>query len=126
MSQPCRPLMDVLAEIDDPRAASGRRHSLVALLALVCVATLCGYRSYSAMAEWGRNYGATLMAALGFTHPTPPCVATLHRVLRRLDHQQVSGVLGVWAEEALAATPASAPMPEAFALDGKRLRGSHK
>lgn len=124
MSQPCRPLMDVLAEIDDPRAASGRRHSLVALLALVCVATLCGYRSYSAMAEWGRNYGATLMAALGFTHPIPPCAATLHRVLRRLDRQQVEGVLGAWAEEALAATPASAP--EAFAIDGKRLRGSHK
>ncbi len=124
MSQPCRPLMDVLAEIDDPRAASGKRHSLAALLALVCVATLCGYRSYSAMAEWGRNYGVGLMAALGFTHPTPPCAATLHRVLRRLDRRQVEAALGAWAEEVLAATPA--PAPEAFAIDGKRLRGSHK
>jgi hypothetical protein len=42
MGQPCRPLKDVVAEIADPRQARGKRHSLVALLALVCVATLCG------------------------------------------------------------------------------------
>ncbi len=55
MDQPCRPLKDVVAEIVDPRAARGKRHRLEAILALVCVATLCGYRSYGALAEWGRN-----------------------------------------------------------------------
>src|SRR5947209_2500995 len=108
MSQRCRPLKDVVAEIADPRAARGKRHSLGAILALVFVATLCGYRSYSAMAEWGRNYGAGLLAALGFTYPTPPCAATLHRVLRRLDQQAVEAALGGWAVEVLAATPGSA------------------
>lgn len=104
MDQPSRPLKDVLAEIDDPRAAGGKQHSLGALLALVCMATLCGYRSYGAMAEWGRHYGRAVREALGFTHPRPPSAATLHRVLRRLDRRQV----------------------EAVAHDGKRLRGSHK
>ncbi len=122
MSQRCRPLKDVVAEITDPRAARGKRHSLGAILALVLVATLCGYRSYSAMAEWGRNYGAGVMAALGFTHPTPPCAATLHRVLRRLDRQAVEAALGGWAEEVLAATGRRAGV----ALDGKTLRGSRK
>ena len=126
MGQPCRPLKDVLAAISDPRQARGRRHSLVALLALVCVATLCGYRSYSAMAEWGRNYGREVLRALGFSHPTPPCAATLHRVLRRLDPQAVEAALGRWAEEVLAALPPVPPQQEALALDGKTLRGSRK
>ena len=124
MSQPCRPLKDVLAEISDPRQASGKRHSLVALLGLVCAATLCGYRSYGAMAEWGRHYGHRLMAALGFTHPTPPCAATLHRVLGRLDRQEVEARLGAWAEEALAAAPPAPAQEEGLGLDGKTLRGS--
>lgn len=126
MGQPCRPLKDVLAEIADPRQARGKRHSLVALLALVCVATLCGYRSYSAMAEWGRNYGRDVMRALGFTHPTAPCAATLHRVLRRLDRQAVEATLGRWADEVLAAVPPAPQEAEGLAFDGKTLRGSRK
>jgi len=55
ISRPPRPLLEIVAEIDDPRAARGRRHPLGAILGLVCVATLCGYRTYSAMAEWGHN-----------------------------------------------------------------------
>lgn len=85
ISQPTRPLIEVLAEIEDPRQARGKRHPLVAILALVCVATLCGYRSYGAMAEWGRHYGTEMLAALGFTRPTPPSAAPLCRVLRGLE-----------------------------------------
>ncbi len=55
MSQSTRPLREVLAELEDARQARGKRHPLVAILALVCVATLCGYRSYGAMAAWGHH-----------------------------------------------------------------------
>ena len=80
----CRPLIAVLAEIPDHRQRRGKRHPLGAILALVCVATLCGYRSYSAMAQWARIYPPAFVHALGFTHPTPPCAATLCTVLRHL------------------------------------------
>jgi predicted transposase YbfD/YdcC len=124
ISQPTRPLIEVLAEIEDPRQARGVRHPLVAILALVCVATLCGYRSYGAMAEWGRHYGRDVLAALGFTRPTPPSAATLCRVLRGLDGTAFDAALGRWAEGVLATLPAEDPA--AVALDGKTLRGSRK
>lgn len=120
-----RPLIEVLAEIPDYRCKRGKRHPLSAIFALACSAMLCGYRSYSAMAEWGRNYGTELAQALGFTHQ-PPCAATLHTVLRRVDRDIVEAKLGAWAEALLANTPGSAPAGEAIALDGKTLRGSRK
>ena len=49
------PLVDVLAEIPDPRKARGKRHPLPALLALTCVALLCGYQSLLAVSEWAHN-----------------------------------------------------------------------
>ncbi len=84
------------------------------------------------MAEGGRNEGATLMAALGFTQPRSPCAATLHRVLRRLDQAQVEAALGAWAEEVLASVPGPGTegtgraKREGVSSDGKTLRGSHK
>ena len=58
---------------------------------------LCGYRSYGAIAEWGRNYGTEMLRALGFTHDTSPCAATLNPVLRGLDTEAVERVLATWA-----------------------------
>ena len=66
-----RPLIEVPGEIPDFRHNRGKRHPLTAMLALACSAMLCGYRSYKAIADWGRNYGAHLMRALGFTHQPP-------------------------------------------------------
>jgi predicted transposase YbfD/YdcC len=77
------------------------------------------------MAEWGRNYGARLTHALGFTRQ-PPCAATLHAVLKGVDRQELEANLGTWAEGLLATTPASHDAAEGIAVDGKTLRGSQK
>jgi predicted transposase YbfD/YdcC len=126
MEPQCRPLRATLHEIPDPRHARGRRHPLPAILALMCVAMLCGYRSYSAIAEWGRYYGQKLARVLGFTHDQTPCAATLHHVLRQLDRSLVEAALGAWAASVLTALPPAAGEPEALAIDGKTLRGSRK
>jgi predicted transposase YbfD/YdcC len=124
VAQP-RPLIEVLAEMPDFRSKQGQRHPLAAILALVCSALLCGYRSYTAMAEWGRNYGARLTHALGFTRQ-PPCAAPLHAVLKGVDREALEAHLGTWAEGLLAATPAPQDAAEGIAVDGKTLRGSQK
>jgi predicted transposase YbfD/YdcC len=121
-----RPLVASLHEIPDPRYPRGRRHPLGAILALTCVAMLCGYRSYSAIAEWGRGYGHQLVHALGFTHAKTPCAATLYHVLRQLDRSLVEATLGAWAASVLTALPPAPGELEALAIDGKTLRGSRK
>jgi predicted transposase YbfD/YdcC len=125
IAQP-RPLIEVLAEIPDVRSRRGKRHPLSAILAMACCAMLCGYRSYSAIAEWGRNYGTSIVHALGFTHRTP-CAATLHTVFRHVDRDDLEERLGTWAESVVVSTPAASAAGEvAVALDGKTLRGSQK
>src|SRR2546428_2666684 len=124
MSEVCRPLIEVLAEIEDPRHARGRRHPFVAILALAVVATLCGAKGYVAIAEWGRNYGGALALALGFTRPKTPCASTFYLALRDLDRPTFERVLGQWAEQVLAATPRRKGEWEALAIDGKTVRGA--
>jgi predicted transposase YbfD/YdcC len=125
IAQP-RPLIEVLAEIPDVRSRRGKRHPLSAMLAMACCAMLCGYRSYSAIAEWGRNYGTGIAQALGFTHNTP-CAATLHTLCRHVDRDDLEARLGAWAESVVVSTPAASSAGEvAVALDGKTLRGSKK
>jgi hypothetical protein len=121
-----RPLIEVLAEIPDFRQSQGKRHALSSILALACCAVLCGYRSYSAMAAWGRNYGSRLTRALGFPQKSP-CAATRHAILRHGDCEQFEQAVGTWAE-AVAASSLGAQAWEARAvsLDGNTLRGSKK
>ncbi len=125
IAQP-RPLIEVLADIPAFRKPRGKRHALSSILALACCAILCGYRSYSAIAEWGRNYGVRLTHALGFRHK-PPCAATLHTIFRHLDRETFEATLGAWAESVMASRPGSeAAQAPAIGLDGKTLRGSKK
>ncbi|MBC8232908.1 ISAs1 family transposase [bacterium] len=126
MSTTCRPLIDVLSEIPDFRKSRGKRHPLSSILALATVAMLCGYKSYSAIAEWGRNYGQHLVQALGFTHQKTPCAATLHTVFRNLSKPVLESKLGAWAETVLASTPSLDDKKDGLSLDGKTLRGSQK
>lgn len=126
MIAPPRPLIEVFAAMPDFRKARGKRHPLTAIFALACCAMLCGARSYSAIAEWGRNYGARIAQALGFTH-APPCAATLHTIFRHVNRDEFAVRLGAWADSVVGRLPTAPETAEiAVALDGKTLRGSKK
>lgn len=118
-------LLPYLQRVPDPRQASGRRHPLAAILALSCAAMLAGCDSLLAIAEWGRDphAGAPLAQRLGFTRERTPCVATLHRVFRRVDVAAFERAVGAWAAAVAAALPEA---EEAIAIDGKTLRGSRQ
>jgi AcrR family transcriptional regulator len=100
---------------------------------------LANCNSLLAIAEWGRDEGAPVARRLGFTRDQTPCVATLHRVLRRVDVAAFEQAVGSWVatvQEALDDARAAGPDPPdaaaadvalaALAVDGKVLRASRR
>ena len=123
---PIPSLVDYLRQIPEYRQARGKRHPLLALLLLVCVATLCGAQGQSAIAAWGRFHGQPWLRRLGFTRPEGPSQPTLSRLFRRIPYRTVEAALGRWAEQVLRSRPAAPGALEGIALDGKALRGSQR
>ena len=118
-------LMDILAEVPDPRKKKGKRHSLRAILALGIVATLSGAKSYAAIAEYGRSHDQ-LRESLGFTHSKTPCAATLHNVFTRLDAEALTAKLTQWATLAFERFRPCEGSLTGVAIDGKTLRKSNR
>lgn len=127
MNTQCLPLIKALEKVPDFRHSRGKRYSLASILTLACIAIMCGYRSYSAIAEWGRNYNGNneLLLLLGFTKATTPCAATFHTIFCHIDWNTMEKVFHVWAESILGYNY-DPILIEALALDGKTLRGSRK
>ena len=120
-------LMEILADIPDFRKARGIRHPLKAILMLACAAMLCGYRSQSAIAQWGANYGGQWLHLFGFTRAQAPSQPTIHRIFDGVDISVLEAKLAQWTHSVLQALEPSSSEPlEAIAIDGKTLRGSRK
>jgi hypothetical protein len=111
-------LIELLAELPDPRDARGLRHPLVPVLALCLVATLGGCTSLAAIAQFGRDRGPRFAHALGFRRGKTPAPSTLSELLRDLDADALDALIGRW----LAGRHAAGW--EVVHLDGKTARGS--
>jgi len=131
-ADPLRPvdapgLLAYLATVHDPRRASGRRHPLVAILAVAAAAVLAGARSMTAIAEWAADTPQPVRAALGARRDAPdqrvvPAEATIRRALARVDPTVLAAVIGV----GLADRDRPAQRRRAVAVDGKTLRGANR
>ena len=118
-------LLAFLASVPDPRAPRGRRHPLVAILAVAAAAVLAGARSMTAIAEWAAEAPQPVRAALGARHHAPghwsvPAETTIRRTLGRLDPQALATAIGAW----LGDRDHLQPRRRAIAVDGKTLRGA--
>jgi DDE_Tnp_1-associated/Transposase DDE domain len=112
-------LLDVLAHIPDPRDPRGLRHPLSAILSLAVLAMLTGVKSYTGIAQFGRDKGTALAHALGFRRGKTPCTSTFSELFRVLDIDAFEAALSRWI---LSRLP---PGDErVISLDGKTLRGS--
>lgn len=123
-----QPLYKVMEEVPDPRAASGRRYPLGAILLLMCGGLMCGYRTPNQIALWGQELSREFLQALGFKRGIAPGKSVLYEVLRRLDVAALEERLAGWAEsvlQELTAGEAEGPL-QGIAIDGKTLRGSRK
>ena len=77
-------LLDILAEVADPRHKKGKRYGLVSILALLVIGLMSGHKGYTSIATWARSQ-PELVEALGFGTRKTSCAATLHNLLKRLD-----------------------------------------
>ncbi len=95
MSSPLS-LLDILAEVPDPRHRRGIRHPLSAILGLAVLAMLSGCKSYQAIAPFGRDKGFALAQVLGFRRGKTPTKATYSILFRRLDVAAFEAALARW------------------------------
>jgi len=112
-------LLDVLAQVPDPRSRHGQRHPLSAILSLAVLAMLSGAKGYQAIAQFGREKGYALAHALGFKRGKTPTKSTFSVLFRSLDVQAFEHALSRWI---------ASRMPQGqqklLSLDGKTARGS--
>lgn len=111
-------LLEVLRGLSDPRRRRGIRHSMVSVLALAVVATLCGAKSLAAIAQFAQELPEEISRRLRVRRSRPPSEPTFRRVLKAMDVHELDRRLGQWmARHSLA-------VGKAVALDGKTVRGS--
>ena len=120
-----RHLLDRLAEIEDPRNPKGKRHPLNSILALNIIGFLSGHKGYTSTAKWARTQ-PDLVQALGFTHKTSPCPATIHNTLKNIDADVVEKTFTNWVEDVCKCRPDLEGCLDAVAIDGKTMRASKK
>ena len=116
-------LLETFKTIPDPRD-NNKSCPLPSILALATAAMISGARSLYAIFQWGRLQSLETVRILGFKkkkkskEAKTPCVATLHRVFKRLDVARFEAALREWSKNNLGDE-------EAIAIDGKGLRGIH-
>src|SRR5487761_2470387 len=61
----CYYLLDLLAQVPDPRKRRGRRHPLAGLLAVGIAAVIAGTRSFAAIGQWAADAGPEALSGIG-------------------------------------------------------------
>jgi predicted transposase YbfD/YdcC len=112
-------LLDLLAQVPDPRKKRGRRHALAGLLAVGVAAVVAGSRSFAAIGQWAADAGADVLAGLGAARG-PAEESTFRRAFALVSPDVLDQVLGAWLWTR--AMQVSGRL--VIAIDGKAIRGA--
>jgi predicted transposase YbfD/YdcC len=112
-------LLDLLAQVPDPRKRRGRRHALAGLLAVGIAAVVAGSRSFAAIGQWAADAGAGVLAGLGAARG-PAEESTFRRAFAQVSPDVLDRVLGAW----LHTRAVQAGGRLVIAIDGKTVRGA--
>jgi len=111
-------ILEHFAGLEDPRAASGRRHALGDILAMALCAVICGAEEWSTMEEFALAKQAWFKTFLDLPHGIPSD-DTFGRLFARLDPEQFERCFATWI-----AALAGSSKGKFIAIDGKTLRHS--
>jgi predicted transposase YbfD/YdcC len=112
-------LLDLLAQVPDPRKKRGRRHALAGLLAVGIAAVIAGSKSFAAIGQWAADAGPEALAALGSARG-PADESTFRRTFSLVSADVLDRVLGAW----LYTRAVRAAGRLVIASDGKTVRGA--
>jgi hypothetical protein len=111
-------LPELFRPITDPRRAQGRRHPLIAVLALATGAVLCGARGYKAISDWAQALSPRARARFRCRYREGkywvPSESIIRDVLMRADPAELDQALQRWNAHYGA-------VDESLAIDGKTM-----
>jgi len=116
------PLLDVLADVPDPRRAEGKLYKLPHVLLFSILAIVAGCNSYRGVVTFIDVHRRKLNAAFDLNWQRAPAHTAIRYILQGLDPVGVEAAFRRHA--ALLQAARSTPGPGSIALDGKTLRGS--
>jgi len=116
------PLLDVLADVPDPRRAEGKLYKLPHVLLFSILAIVAGCDSYRGIVTFIDVHRRRLNVAFGLNWRRAPSHTAIRYLLQGLDPAGVEAAFRRHA--ALLQAARSTPGQGSIALDGKTLRGS--
>ena len=116
------PLLDVLADVPDPRRAEGKLYQLPHVLLFSILAIVTGCNSYRGIVTFIDVHRLRLNAAFSIKWRRAPAHTAIRYILQGLDPTAVEVIFRRHA--ALLQAARATPGQGTIALDGKTLRGS--
>ncbi|MCW8308036.1 ISAs1 family transposase [Acidiphilium sp. PA] len=116
------PLLDILADVPDPRRAEGKLYKLPYVLLFSILAIVSGCNSYRGIVTFIDVHRDRLNAAFSLKWRRAPAHTAIRYILQGLDPATVETAFRRHA--ALLQAAGGAPEQGSIALDGKTLRGS--
>ena len=116
------PLLDVLADVPDPRRSQGQLYKLPYVLLFAILAIVSGCNSYRGIVTFITVHRRRLNAAFSLTWTRAPAHTAVRYILQGLDPAAVE--VAFRRHAALLQAARATPGQGSIALDGKTLRGS--